>query len=364
MNNEIVQLEKAIVEAENLADIRWKESINTINKITKKKDENSFLRLIINARINYLKSTTSIYAIILSNDIILDKDKKLELIVEYFKRTSLYNLNREKSVEVFKNEVAEWKYCTALYNLVCSIIPAVNNDFSHTFKFPQIENFEVDCLNQLLSDNEKINAAYNDLEKIYKDKIDDHFNYEKKLSNDLSELKSKIFKLENENRDVKHENELPENKYNFINEHFLKNKEALYVYQFDNLIWGDNYPALKVLYTFFHLNKMIDFNWSTFCNYMQFENSHCFNINTRKPNYLRKDLGYLFYRLHQFFISTSITNKQDYKKWLSNKLYINDKFFSLKMADKYVRGYDSDPTELNQKKAIDSLILDIKKRYN
>lgn len=146
--------------------------------------------------------------------------------------------------------------------------------------------------------------------------------------------------------------------------HNLANqKDYVYVSQFDKLLWGDNYPALKVLFRYLQQMNALPVNWSYFASKMDYGNMDSINLNT---NILSKqDIGFLLAKIKPFFLDEFTGKASRYHAILQRKFTIDNIPFDNSFFKKYVRQYNSGKIPDNLKiKEIDKLIIDIADKYH
>lgn len=134
------------------------------------------------------------------------------------------------------------------------------------------------------------------------------------------------------------------------------------VKQFDNLYWGDNYPALKVLFHYLQKMNAIRVNWSYFANCMcvgNFTPIHLYSYNLGK-----QDIGYLLATTKEFFNSDINSTPKKYSAIIQRKFKLNDKVIDQKFFDLYIREYKRGliPKKLRQDE-IDNLVFKISEVY-
>ncbi|MCM4162985.1 MULTISPECIES: hypothetical protein [unclassified Arenibacter] len=143
----------------------------------------------------------------------------------------------------------------------------------------------------------------------------------------------------------------------------LDKRDYVYVKQFNNLYWGDNYPALKVLFDFLQKMSCLDINWSYFCFNMCLENSEAINLKTTML--YKKEIGYLLAHIRKFFNTEIKGSSTTYKSWLQEKILIDNLEVEDDFIKKYVRNYKTGtPLQSDKVEIIDGLMLKIAERYN
>ena len=191
------------------------------------------------------------------------------------------------------------------------MINNINNNDNINFKFPNINNFEVDTFDKIYNNNITLTNEYNQLLAKYKSDLQDLLeqSQKNKLSHNndikISDLKSEVSKLEEKNLNLKHKvSDLKiDLKYEKAASEILKKEAVKKDYfsnpQFNNLYWGDNYPALKVLFEFLQVNQIYKYSWSHFASQMSIGDLTVIQFYTGNIN--KAELGYLFYQIKSFF---------------------------------------------------------------
>ncbi|ARV16625.1 hypothetical protein [Polaribacter sp. SA4-12] len=363
-------LKLAIVDAE-------KENQNAIEIIKKENDLNQLYKLIIERKANFLKSKTSDYSILhksygslLRRMDVGDSEKTAKVMLLFF---TIFKKDIFFEFEDFNKEIIEevynYKKNEILYLLCVNIIDYFNNDINNTIKLPSIENFEIDTFllletlrkEQEASSKEVLDkqTEINEIRDKYHKKINQEGREKiKNLSNELFELNSDYIKSKEELKDSLFDIKLLKKEKDYLFNYNIK-REPLYVIQFDNTVWGDNFPALKVFYKFLFDYYYIDFNWSFFTYTMTTESKDVINLNIKIIN--KGETGYLLFILKEFFVS-SISN--DYFKWLSKKITIEGQNINKSFYDGKI--WDSSQNFPNQEKIniINELHKNIENIYN
>jgi hypothetical protein len=364
------RLKLAIVDAE-------KENQNAIEIIKKENDINQLYKLIIERKANFLKSKTSNYSILhksygrfLRRMDVDDSDKVAKVALLFF---TIFKKDIFFDFEDFNKQITEevynYKKNEKLYFFCINIIDHFNKDINTPVKLPSIENFEIDTflLLETLRKEQEVSSKevlekQNEINEI-RDKYHKEINQEgrekiKNLSDELFDLNSDYIKSKEELEDSLFDIKLLKKEKDYLFNYNLK-REPLYVLQFDNTVWGDNYPALKVFYKFLLNYYGIDFNWSFFTYMMTTESKDVINLNIKIIN--KGETGYLLFKLKEFFVS-SISN--DYFKWLSKKITIEGQNINKSFYDGKIR--DSSQSFPNQERIniINELHKNIKNRYN
>lgn len=355
----------------------------------------SFTLKILEFRTNYLKKSNSVYHFfskfynqraIFFNVKLKDEENDFILkVLRYF-----YNPNSldEDIIRNFREEIIECEILEFKKQLVNNLVNTVNSDISHKIKLPKFEGFDNTLYEELYNSYydllNKNNKAEDDLFRLKQIELD------LKYTNELLELDKKNLQEDKEDINYRLNKYKIENEENFENHIKFKSKyEAIkkinenlkyelsrtgnyYVNQFDNLLWGDNYPAMKVLFNFLKDRSLFKYNWSYFCQLM---NRHDPNpIELSLNNYTNTYRGVLFKKLYTFF-EVSFPYEEDYKVWIIKKIKIpksDDKRVSNVIDKKFFTKYyrsnkgsapNTNSLSKNQEKEINTLIEDIKSRY-
>ncbi|WP_282123602.1 hypothetical protein [Algibacter mikhailovii] len=273
------------------------------------------------------------------------------------------NLLDEMAADSYNYKKSELNYFA-----VNELIEIINNNNNTQIKLPPVENFEIDLLNQLLSEYKRCEASTKEWEllcdkhKSYYDKIiqesnERYFEQIEKFNTVDSKLREVEWQLGDLKADLKFTNN-----YNEILKNEISRFDYLPVSQFDNLYWGNNYPALKALFNFLQKMKIVDFNWSHFANLMCVTNSQPFNLSIESTS--KSDIGYLLHCIKGFFVKEFNSSNSVYHKWIEKKIYVDNQPATYgKYIKKYVRGYNKPKNELKHKSLIDDLCAKIENRY-
>ena len=145
--------------------------------------------------------------------------------------------------------------------------------------------------------------------------------------------------------------------------HNLANqKDYVYVSQFDKLLWGDNYPALKVLFRYLQQMNALSVNWSYFASKMDYGNMDSINLKTKILS--KQDLGYLLAKIKPFFLNEFNGKPSRYHAIIARKFTIDSIPLESAFFKKYLRMYNSGKIPDNLKMSeIDKLALDITIKY-
>lgn len=362
---QVIELSNSIKGKMELAQTEAeKEYQQIIKELVEKNDLFEIYKIIINTKAVFLKAKSSDYFILSKYYYNIFSKNEYEKIAKIaltffitFKENSIYGFNEFK--DEFSNEVYEFKKSEILYNACLYIIKIVNKDVSHSIKLPSIENFELESFKMLIENKkENIKIHKKELElnkKYYTNQIDNYVSLLKKESENVNS--EKVFDLENKVANYEIENKLLKEQYEHLVDYNLK-REPVYIQQFDKTVWGDNYPALKVLYNFLFYHFEIRFNWSFFANMMTVENKEVINLNLK--TFTKGETGFFIFKLKEFYL-TYINN--NYNKWLSEKITINEKVINKSFYDVRVRNTSNDlPNQVNIK-LIENLHADIVTSY-
>ena len=341
---------------EDLAEEEFQKEIQKLsNYLTSK--ENSLLEIyqtIIDWKHNHLQTLKSIYNFAVNNVLYrrlqFRNEDLCQFIIDYWKIHRVFGLSEKEILDIQREAINYIKY-KKLYEASIKMIDLINNDYNYNLKLPKIENFEIDTFKLFRLEIENSNKILKENKTEFREFLDK-----------ISEAKNKVGELKSENEDLKMKIRSSENLNNNLRD-YAKRYEPFYVNQFNDLYWGDNYPALKVFYDFLLKNKIVDFSWSYFANYMSKGNKELFNLNFKWISYNKNDIGYLLYKLSDFIKDGNFRKPGNYKVWVSTKFYVNDKELNKAFTDKYIRGFDTETKGLNNKVEIDILYKNIKKRF-
>jgi hypothetical protein len=368
--NKLKIKEKDIDELSLLLIEKFKDGENEANNIVeglKTLKGVNIYKNIIEIKTNYLSILKSDFSILFKysfgfniNNSQTNKLKdcsKKSLVFYYLFRTRLA-LDLAKFKEQICNEAYLYKKNTLLYNSANQIIANINSSTSIEFKLPTIEKFEIETLYVLENRIDKLIKYIKDIEELNTERIEslniNHMKDFKEFTKTIDNLEGYEFDYNNE----KIEKDLYKKQLEEQIQYNVK-REPLYVIQFDNTIWGDNYPALKVFYKFLFDYYSIDFNWSFFASMMTTESKDVINLNIKTIN--KGETGYLLFKLKEFFVSSI---SKDYFNWLSKKITVDGKNINKSFYDGKI--WDSSLNLPNQEKIniIIKLHRDIKSRYN
>ncbi|TDS13553.1 hypothetical protein DFQ03_2846 [Maribacter caenipelagi] len=146
-------------------------------------------------------------------------------------------------------------------------------------------------------------------------------------------------------------------------ETLVREVDYVYVNQFDKLLWGDNYPSLKVFFDYLQKMNCLNINWSHFTNLMNYGNTEVINLNTGVLS--KQDLGYLFYTIKPFFLSEFNNTVKRYIAIIKRKFLLNGKVLDDNFLTKRICGYKKSDIPTNLKlEEINQIALDIAKRHH
>ncbi|MEP2281312.1 hypothetical protein [Maribacter sp.] len=145
-------------------------------------------------------------------------------------------------------------------------------------------------------------------------------------------------------------------------ETLVREVDYVYVNQFDKLLWGDNYPALKVLFRYLQEMNALSVNWSYFASKMDYGNMDSINLNTKILS--KQDIGYLLAKIKPFFLDEFTGKASRYHAIIGKKFTIDSIPLESSFFKKYLRKYNSGKIPDNLKMSeIDKLALDITIKY-
>ncbi|TYC14795.1 hypothetical protein ES677_05290 [Bizionia gelidisalsuginis] len=237
-------------------------------------------------------------------------------------------------------------------------------------KYPDFDNFEIGILIDYNKKNKSQSVLIQYLESTTEQNrtlIEEIKKKEALLSKELNKTLDELFLKERVFRDLKHQNDLSQNQNDMFRA-YLPTIESSNVDQFNNLVWGDNYPALKVFFNFLKKNDMVYLGWSVFANSMSENNSNTIHISNGK--FTNDELGYLLYHLRLFFTNKISKTVKEYKEWLKQKFYIEGVQIEDSFFNKHVRKFEIKQNKQTQKKdlinnrnTLETLIMNIRNAY-
>lgn len=351
----------------------------TIEKLLKKNDINEFHTQIIEWKNNYLKSQTTEYGILkkYSNEFLvkLDKIKTEDISKLALTFYQLYKITAFSKVDNFivnfSKEVFHFHKNELFYDLGINLIKTFNQDITNPVKLPQIQKFETESFRLIKGKYDNLITEYYNLKEKYIKEVNKLTN---ENINSFEKFKKEIFKLEDSLREKKrkYDDLLFENEGLVIqlksNENYieifkqeLSKKDYNLNPQFDNLLWGDNYPALKVLYNFLIANQIYVYSWSYFALQMSLGNLELIQLCT--GNYTKRELGYLLYEIRPFFTHDYKNTQKRYLEVIKRKFAIDEVFVNDTFCKNNIRGYKKSKELIKSKKEIDFLCSNIASRY-
>lgn len=270
----------------------------------------------------------------------------LDIFLNYLK-TENYSI--QAFTKDFCNQIYSYSKAYSLYLNCDHLIKTINNDAKGSLKLPQLENFEVELYKLLQGEVEysksTVRKSFKDISKVEREK-DDLESEIDMLKIDLKFLEGKV--KSNENYITQLTNKIKED------------KDYAPVTQFNKLLWGDNYPALKVFFDFLQKNGIIQFSWSHFAYLMSEGNVEIINLTTSV--YSKKELGYLLKKIQPFFTSDYKNTQKRYIEILKRKFSIDFDFLDDNYCKNYIRDYKNTKDWVKTKEEVDNLCLNIAAR--
>jgi hypothetical protein len=358
-------LKLAIVDAE-------KENQNAIEIIKKENDINQLYKLIIERKAHFLKSKTSNYSILhksygrfLRRMDVDDSDKVAKVALLFFiifKKDIFFDF--EDFNKQITEEVYNYKKNEMLYLLCINIIDYFNNDINNTIKFPQIDDFEINSYQELYLQWNDISIEYGQLVKKYNyevtNLIEEKFSISGKLNNIIFELEKKVRLLNSNISEIKSDLKYCRN-YSEILKKKVIEKDYLINPQFVNLYWGDNYPALKVLFDFLQKNRIYQSSWSYFALQMSIGDLSVIPFYT--GNYNKREIGYMFSKIKPFFTNEFKNTQKRFLIFIQRKFAIDETFIDENFCKNNIRPYNKSKDVIKPKQEIDFLCSNIAFRY-
>ena len=363
----IIWLSKIVIDAEKKGiENANKEGDNIMKKIfVDPFDKNDLYGCLLNWKVNYQKDLKSDYHLI--NHLSSNNLSYVFLkgsVHERFAAAALFFYNyhddgtafkEDKFINKFEKQIEASIRLVTLFNFCNKIIYIVNNKDEGSLKLPLIEDFEVNVFKILEKD---IVGLRNKL-KINSESKDACLEMINNKSEELLIAFDKLNEIEIELRETK---EVLSSNKNYTDgfKRYISLMENAQISQFDELYWGDNYPALKVLFNFFQKYKMIEIPWSLFANQMCIENIDFINLNS--GIFGKNDMGYLLNSIKTFFKKEFRVKKETYNDWLISKVFINNKELDKKYAEKFVRNFSKTKYNLKNEIIINNLLEQIQSR--
>lgn len=343
---------KALKDAK-LELLQFSETLST-NSLT----TNYIYKTLISWRTNYSLNEHNIYSWIINltkiskynfidkNDFEILEKIALELYNTHLK-SPLYPLN-----SFFKDlETDTYSYIKSelLYLGANNFIEHINKNNSDLLNLPHIENFEENIFKKLESQNTTLKETNIQMTKEIRQLGIDIIDLNYKNKNHILEIEK-----------LKTQLSYKENYNNILKNEILK-KDFVYVNQFDKLYWGDNYPALKVLFNFLQKYNIIDCNWSYFASIMSIENLQPISFNSYQFN--KTEIGYLLERIKPFFLNEYKNTKSRYIDFLTRKIFIDYERIDEIFHKNYIRDYKSSKNQLKHYIEIENLCINIGELY-
>ncbi|MBI9041685.1 hypothetical protein [Lutibacter sp.] len=377
----INQLVEIIVEAEKEGVEEAEKEYNSfLEEFTEESfDKNILYKCILNWKVNYLEDLNSNYHLInhlcennLSYKILRLNER------ERFAAASLFFydfhhkqsiLTEQRFIDKLKTSIKISLKNITLFNRAKDIIYYINNDYKYNGKIqlPIIDNFEVgvftileDELNEFRSRIKRVINNYDArIEELTNNNIQ-IFNDSLILEKEVEKYRDNIFDLNTKLKFFSVEKESLLNYIEILKYEISKN-DYTPVCQFNELYWGDNYPALKVLFDFLQKHNVVKENWSYFASIMSIQNLEPINLNSDALG--KREIGYLLEKIKPFFLSEFRNRKDVYLSVLTRKFYIDYSPIDNNFQKNYIRDYKKANQWAKTKNIIDILCLDIAKRY-
>ncbi|QXP72127.1 hypothetical protein H0I29_08705 [Polaribacter sp. R2A056_3_33] len=366
---QVTALKESIYKATDKAkEDAEKDNYLAIEKIKEENDISLINKRILLWKTNFLKAKSSDYFLFskyFNKFFSTSEEERLSKIALVF--FTVFKENTFYTFEEFQKNLCEeiyiYKKCELQYEFGLNLIEAANRDASNIIKLPPIENFELDSFKQLLELNNKCTKREAIIEEHYKAEakritllLD---NANKKYIKEINVLEDEVCELKDVLSNHKFDLDFLKKQNKELIEYNLK-REPVYVMQFDNTVWGDNYPALKILYKFLFEYYSIGFNWSFFAYIMTNESKDVMNLGLIKGSFNKAETGYLLFKIQIFFNNSISLN---YFDWLSKKITINNNKILKKFYSDYIRNSKVDLTNLIRVKLMDDLYDSLKKSY-
>lgn len=364
-NNYYNDILNSLHNAKKSAEIEVENEINSIEELSKK-DPLEIYGRIIKWKQEFFSSKCCLYSIARENLPLLTKlsNPNSEENIAKFISDNLWNYFNSKGLGLKTQKIKNFEVDThnyikyeILYNKSILLINILNNNHEIDFKFPLIDDFEYAVFKKIKNANQYLTDSNKELIDKYKDEL----NKIGQLQSKNSELKSQLELLKTETQSLLNQLKSKDNLLDLI-KNTLYNYEQKPIYQFSNLVWGDNYPALEVLYNFFVEKCGLEYTWSLFSLCMSVNNEQKFNINSN--TFTREDIGYLFHKIKEFFIKEIHPTKDVYNDWILSKISIDNKSIDQSFAKKFIRPYKTGKSySLSNEDIINNLYDNIKDRY-
>jgi hypothetical protein len=365
-------LELAISDAE-------KENQNILEKLNGDNNLVELHKLIIKRKTNFLKSKTSDYSILHKSygsflrsmyDDDSEKTSKVTLLFfMIFKIDLLFDF--EDFNRQIKEEVYSYKKDEILYLSCINIIDYFNHNIKTRIKLPLIDNFEINSYQELYLQKNDISSEYDALVKIYNKEVtnlsEEKCSISEKLNDKIWELEKKIRSLDSniyglkyENREIKSDLKFCRNYSEILRKKVIE-KDYLLNPQFVNLYWGDNYPALKVLFDFLQKNRIYQSSWSYFAQQMSIGDLSIIQFYT--GNYNKREIGYMFSKMKPFFTNEFKNSQKRFLIFIQRKFAVDEIFIDDNFCKNNIRTYNKSKDVIKPKHEIDFLCANIASRY-
>ena len=200
-----------------------------------------------------------------------------------------------------------------------------------------------------------------------KNLLEEKYKISDELNKKIDSLEDKLYSLDLKFDEEKYQKDLIEIKlkssknYSEILKNEAQKKDYLINPQFNNLFWGDNYPALKVFYNFLIINQIYSYGWSYFALQMSLGNLEVIQLYT--GNYTKRELGYLLYQIQPFFSHDYKNTQKRYLEVIKRKFAIDDELINDTFCKNNIRGYKKSKEVIKSKEEIDFLCSNIALRY-
>lgn len=299
----------------------------------------------------------------------LDLSKKILIFHQLFFIT--WNYDIESITNRFSGEAFEFRKNEVIYNTLNNFISTVNSSSNLPIKFPLIEDFEIDSFKMFLNQLRNLNENYDNLLKTYdleteryveeKRKVYDELDKkESDLRETIDHLETTVYNLKAEKSDLKWNLKKQVDYAEILKNEALK-KDYIANPQFNNLYWGDNYPALKVLFGFLQANQIYKYSWSHFASQMSIGDLTIIQFYTGNIN--KRELGYLFSKIKPYFSLEFKNTNIHYLSFLKRKFSIDDKFIDDTYCKNNIRNYKKSKYSIKTKEELDFLCNKIGSRY-
>jgi hypothetical protein len=270
-----------------------------------------------------------------------------------------------------KEEVYSYKKDEILYLSCINIIDYFNHNIKTRIKLPLIDNFEINSYQELYLQKNDISSEYDALVKIYNKEVtnlsEEKCSISEKLNDKIWELEKKIRSLDSniyglkyENREIKSDLKFCRNYSEILRKKVIE-KDYLLNPQFVNLYWGDNYPALKVLFDFLQKNRIYQSSWSYFAQQMSIGDLSIIQFYT--GNYNKREIGYMFSKMKPFFTNEFKNSQKRFLIFIQRKFAVDEIFIDDNFCKNNIRTYNKSKDVIKPKHEIDFLCANIASRY-